>query len=60
MKPLPKVSAAKYGPPPPRAAKVIMRPKGSSVEGVMFQGQHAIKGCSNCGHAAPVIHPEPK
>ena len=60
MKPLPKVSAEKYDPPPARAAKVIVRVKGSGTEGVTFQGQHAIKGCSNCGHAAPVIHPEPK
>ena len=43
MKPIPKVSAAKY-----EAAKVVIRVKGSGTEGTLFHGQEILKQCPNC------------
>lgn len=47
-KPLPKVSARKYGEQEARPAKVRFRLKGNAG-GPVYQGQHLIVPCKGCG-----------
>ena len=48
--PRPRASQTELPPEaPPRAARVRVRIKGTTTEGDLYQGQHLVKKCGNCG-----------